>query len=201
MVKSMVNSWPEAEVFQRFEAQLLNFVPALRDEAQPRSWYWHVVQMLPGHILINFDVFNPPSAKGHYALAWPRGGDLFQVDSLEKVVHLVTIERLTIVDDLADILRLFCFFQAGESSRAKWVLQDIAEVEMRLRRDGKKHLISKYAAVIGPPACVLSEDEPQARLWAIDRDSGDLEEWLFSQKAGQFRTEFWVMEKDLIKNY
>jgi hypothetical protein len=198
MVKSMANAWPEAEVFQRFEAQLMNFIPALRDEAQPRSWFWNVVQMLPGHILLDFDVFNPPSAKGHYALAWPRGGDLFKVDSLEKVIHLVTIEGLTLAENLADILQIFGFYQTGEH-KAKWVLQDIAEVEMMLRRDGKKHLISKYAAMIAPPACTLSEDEQQARLWAIDRGSGDLEEWLFSQKAGQFDTKFWAREKGFIR--
>lgn len=156
------------------------------------KWSWDVKKVLSEHVLIYLHI---TTVEPGYILpaVWSRDGTLatWDLDSWGKFTQLIEEEKLSIADNLQDILDIFCFFQPY-----KRILHNVADLEFVHQE--KRSLLSKYAGNITPPVCLFRKDGQQARFWTIDYGFGNLEEWLFVQKDTKLYIQSWIREASLI---
>jgi hypothetical protein len=174
---------------KQFEEQITARLSLPKDK-----WSWHVERILSDHILIRLYLTAiEPGRILPVVLSKDGAVSIWEGRDHSEFARLIEEERLTIADNLQDILDIFCFFHPY-----KKILQSVADLEKESLSQEKLPLLSRYAKSIGPPTAWFGKSEQRASFWTIDYGFGNLEEWLFVQRGTRLHIQSWTREKYLI---
>lgn len=192
---------------QTLEDQIAALFPGSKER-----WSLDLITELSHHFLIHLSTHTTESTQ-YFNLVWSRNKTILVLDSWEKYTHLIKESRLTLANDLNEMLAIFSSFQQKNIVEVvqqpntllpKWKLDLLPEKVVTgetltyslLVPKEKILLLSRYAGIVHRPAVWANEEEQQARFWTVEIENGNLEEWLFIQKEETLQIQSWLREEE-----